>query len=69
MPHAAPSDAALRAPAVDDGAYGKPAIALHWIIALLIFAAFGLGRPVRSGGGLKKLSVAGPAPLTAAASP
>ncbi|AGH85153.1 MULTISPECIES: cytochrome b [Ralstonia solanacearum species complex] len=43
MPHAARSDAALRAPAADDGAYGKPAIALHWIIALLIFAAFGLG--------------------------
>jgi cytochrome b561 len=40
---AQPNLAARRGSAADDGAYGKPAIALHWIIALLIFAAFGLG--------------------------
>jgi len=42
MSHAAQSNFNVRR-AADDGAYGKPAIALHWIIALLIFAAFGLG--------------------------
>lgn len=42
MSHAAQSNPAMRG-AADHGAYGKPAIALHWIVALLIFAAFGLG--------------------------
>ncbi|AJW44298.1 Cytochrome b [Ralstonia mannitolilytica] len=41
MSQAAQPNLAVRA--ADDGAYGAPAIALHWIVALLIFAAFGLG--------------------------
>jgi cytochrome b561 len=36
MSQAAQPNLAVRAPAADDGAYGKPAIALHWIIALLL---------------------------------
>jgi len=42
MSQAAHSNFATRG-AADHGAYAKPAIAMHWIIALLIFAAFGLG--------------------------
>ncbi|CAJ0701106.1 Cytochrome b561 [Ralstonia edaphis] len=42
MSQAAHSNLAMRG-AADHGAYAKPAIALHWIVALLIFAAFGLG--------------------------
>jgi len=42
MSQAAHSNPAMRG-AADHGAYTKPAIAMHWIIALLIFAAFGLG--------------------------
>ncbi|NMG68401.1 cytochrome b, partial [Azoarcus indigens] len=42
MSQAAHSNPAMRS-AADPGAYTKPAIAMHWIIALLIFAAFGLG--------------------------
>ncbi|CAJ0811260.1 Cytochrome b561 [Ralstonia wenshanensis] len=42
MSQAAHSNLAMRN-AADHGAYTKPAIAMHWIIALLIFAAFGLG--------------------------
>ncbi len=39
MSHADQSTDAVLGPATDSGAYGKPAIALHWIIALLIFSA------------------------------
>lgn len=42
MSQAAHSNLAMRG-AADHGAYAKPAIAMHWIVALLIFAAFGLG--------------------------
>ncbi|MBE3031711.1 MAG: cytochrome b [Actinobacteria bacterium] len=42
MSQAAHSNPAMRG-APDHGAYTKPAIAMHWIVALLIFAAFGLG--------------------------
>jgi len=42
MSQAAHSNFATRG-AADHGAYAKSAIAMHWIIALLIFAAFGLG--------------------------
>jgi cytochrome b561 len=42
MSQAAHSNFATRG-AADHGVYAKPAIAMHWIIALLIFAAFGLG--------------------------
>lgn len=42
MSQAAHSNPAMRG-AADHGVYTKPAIAMHWIIALLIFAAFGLG--------------------------
>lgn len=42
MSQAAHSNPAMRG-AADHGAYTKPAIAMHWIVALLIFAAFGLG--------------------------
>jgi len=42
MSQAAHSNRAMRG-AADHGAYTKPAIAMHWIVALLIFAAFGLG--------------------------
>ena len=42
MSQAAHSNLATRG-AADHGAYAKPAIAMHWIVAVLIFAAFGLG--------------------------
>lgn len=42
MSQAAHSNRAMPG-AADHGAYTKPAIAMHWIVALLIFAAFGLG--------------------------
>ncbi len=52
MSRDAQSNVAVGASADDGGAYGKPAIALHWIIALLIFAGFGLGLYMTSISGL-----------------
>jgi cytochrome b561 len=41
--HPAQLNDLVAAAATDDGAYGTPAIALRWIIALLIFGGIGLG--------------------------